>query len=159
MKDVELAYIAGSLDGDGCIMLQLIRREDYALGYQIRSSIVFYQKTQYKNFLIWLKSRLKDGYIRERNDGISEYTIVGFSPTKKVLSPLLPYLKLKKPQAKLAIKVIDQTPGAGKKYTPGQLLKLASQVDKFAQLNYSKKRKRTAAEVKEYLNSQGLLSP
>jgi hypothetical protein len=52
MTKEELAYIAGFLDGDGCIMLQLIWRHDYKLGYQIRASIVFYQKTQYKNFLV-----------------------------------------------------------------------------------------------------------
>ena len=159
MTKVELAYIAGFLDGDGCIMLQLIRRHDYVLGYQIRSSIVFYQKTQYKPFLIWLKNKFGNGYVRERNDGISEYTIVGFSPTSKALNLLLPYLRLKKSQAKLAIKVTSQAPGIGGKYTPKLFLKLARQVDEFAQLNYSKKRKRTSLEVQEYFESQGLLSP
>jgi len=153
------AYVAGFLDGDGCIMLQLIYRHDYILGYQIRASIVFYQKTKHKDFFVWLKSKLKDGYIRERNDGISEYTIVGFAPVKRVLTLLLPYFKLKKKQAKLAIKVISQTPGVRKRYTPGLLLRLAKEVDKFAQLNYSKKRKRTSVEVEEYLKSHDLLSP
>lgn len=153
------AYIAGFLDGDGCIMLQLIRRDDYVLGYQIRASIVFYQKTENKYFLVWLKNKLKNGYIRERNDGISEYTIVGFSPVKKVLTFLRPHLKLKKKQARLALKVIDKTPGQGRNYTPKLLLKLAKEVDKFAQLNYSKKRKRTSVEVEEYLKSHNLLSP
>ena len=32
-------------------------------------------------------------------------------------------------------------------------------VDKFAQLNYSKKRKRTSSEVEEYFRSHDLLSP
>jgi len=139
-------------------MLQLIFRHDYVLGYQIRASIVFYQKTQYKDFLFWLKKQLKDGYVRDRNDGMSEYTIVGYASVKRVLKLLLPYLKLKIRQAKLALKVIKQTPG-GKRYTPELLLKLAKEVDQFAKLNYSKKRWRTALEVKEYLQTHDLLSP
>ena len=140
-------------------MLQLIFRHDYVLGYQIRASIVFYQKTQYKDFLFWLKKQLKDGYIRDRNDGMSEYTIVGYTPVKRVLKLLQPYLKLKIRQAKLALKVIKQTPGGGKRYTPELLLKLAKEVDQFAKLNYSKKRWRTALEVKEFLQTHDLLSP
>ena len=31
------SYIAGFLDGDGCIMFQLIHRKDYVYGYQIRN--------------------------------------------------------------------------------------------------------------------------
>ncbi len=44
MQEIEKAYIAGFLDGDGCIMVQFVRRKDYVFGYQIRTSIVFYQK-------------------------------------------------------------------------------------------------------------------
>ena len=159
MTNEQKAYIAGFLDGDGCVMLQLIRRKDYIFGYQIRASIVFYQKTEYKQFLVWLKQKLKDGYISERNDGMSEYTIVGFTSVERVLNLLLPYLRLKRKQARLALKVISQTPGQGRKYKPQLLLRLAKEVDKFAQLNYSKKRKRTSVEVEEYLKSHGFLSP
>ena len=158
MRNTIKAYIAGFLDGDGCIMLQLIHRHDYVLGYQIRASIVFYQKTEYKDFLYWLKKKLKDGYIRDRNDGMSEYTIVGFRPVKKVLKLLQPYIKLKKEQVKISLKVINQTPG-GKRYTPELLLKLAKEVDKFAYLNYSKRRTNTSEKVEEFLKSRRLLSP
>jgi intein-encoded DNA endonuclease-like protein len=44
LKDEEKAYIAGFLDGDGSIMAQLVSRKDYRLRYQIRVSVVFYQK-------------------------------------------------------------------------------------------------------------------
>src|SRR3990170_1512030 len=93
----ELAYISGFLDGDGCIMLQLIFRHDYVLGYQIRASIVFYQNHKYTSFLEWLKKRFSLGYIRQRNDGICEYTIVGVKPVMGILKILYPYLRLKKP--------------------------------------------------------------
>ena len=72
MTKEDIAYIAGFLDGDGCIMLQLVYRHDYVLGYQIRASIVFYQKQQYIDFLAELKEQLGYGYIRKRNDCIAK---------------------------------------------------------------------------------------
>jgi len=49
MKDIsekEKSYIAGFLDGDGCVNAQIVRREDYRLRFQIRVSITFFQKTK-----------------------------------------------------------------------------------------------------------------
>lgn len=159
LKKEELAYIAGFLDGDGCIMLQLVYRHDYVLGYQIRASIVFYQKTQYKDFLIWLKSKFDCGYVRDRNDGMSEYTIVGSEQVASILKTLLPYLKLKEKQAKLALEVISKMPGSGRKMDADSLYKLSLLVDKFLKLNYSKKRTNTSLKVRDFLISHKLLNP
>lgn len=164
MKKEELAYIAGFLDGDGCIMLQLIYRKDYILGYQIRASIVFYQKRQYRYFLEEIKEKLIYGYIRERNDNMVEYTIVGFEPVSKVLKLLFPYLKLKKKQAQLALEIIDKIPKQAKtsnkvKIGARLLMELSFEVDKFASLNYSKKRTNTSKQVKEFLELHYFLNP
>lgn len=157
MTKQETAYIAGFLDGDGCVMLQLVYRHDYILGYQIRASIVFYQKQQNYQFLVWLKKKLTDGYIRNRNDGITEYTIVGTKPVIRILRLLKPYLRLKRKQAEVALKVLNQMPGSGRRMIPQLLLKLAHQVDKFADLNYSKKRTNTSKKVEDFLKSRYLL--
>ncbi len=157
MTSEELSYIAGFLDGDRCVMLQLVYRDDYVLGYQIRASIVFYQKQQKRNFLEWLKGKLQYGYIRERNDGMCEYTIVGREPVSSLLKFLLPYLRLKKKQAELALAVLDKMPGIGNKINPKLLITLAEEVDKFAYLNYSKKRTNTSSVVKDFLESRNLL--
>lgn len=160
MKREILAYIAGFLDGDGCIMLQLVYRHDYVLGYQIRASIVFYQKQQYKTFLLWLKNQFNGvGYVRDRNDGMSEYTIVGIDHAKKVLRVLLPYLRLKKKQAHIALKVINQMPGSGRKMTASKLLFLSKDVDQFLKLNYSKKRVNTSEKLKAFLTKKSYLIP
>ena len=156
MTKEELAYISGFLDGDGCIMLQLVYRHDYVLGYQIRASIVFYQKTQYKDFLVWLKKKLKFGYIRERNDGMCEYTIVGTNSVTYVLTLLKPYLKLKKKQLKLALSVLSRMPGRGRDIKPKLLLSLAKEVDKFVDLNYSKRRTNTSKKVEEFFKSHNI---
>ena len=38
-KDIDisnLCYIAGFLEGDGCILSQIVRRKDYKLGFELR---------------------------------------------------------------------------------------------------------------------------
>ena len=110
MSNEELAYIAGFLDGDGCVMAQLVRRKDYIYGYQVRVSIVFYQKQNHQEILQWLKGKLKYGYIRQRNDGMAEYTIVGFKEVEAVLKLLEPYLRLKRVLAGKVLKLIQVHP-------------------------------------------------
>ena len=148
VSNEELAYIAGFLDGDGCVMAQLVRRKDYIYGYQIRTSIVFYQKSRNQRILHWLKSRLEMGYIRHRNDEMTEYTIVGLREVDIVLTILLPYLRLKKELAEQVIKLIRAIP---KRMTPGELVRLSKIVDNTAKFNYSKKRTNTSAVIRSYL--------
>lgn len=159
MNKKELSYIAGFLDGDGCIMLQIVFRKDYKLGYQIRPSIVFYQKTKNRKFLEWLKNKLKAGYVRNRNDGMSEYAIVGVKPVMKVLIRIVDLVKLKKKQAILALSILKKMPENQKKMTPELLYRLSKEVDKFSLLNYSKKRKITSHQVRNFLKSRHLLIP
>ncbi|RLC37552.1 hypothetical protein DRH29_01650 [candidate division Kazan bacterium] len=157
MTETLLAYIAGFLDGDGCIMAQLVKRKGYIHGYQIRVSIVFYQKETKKDFLEWLKNQFKFGYVRVRNDQMAEYTIVGYQPVYDVLTKLLPYLRLKKT---LAQKVIDLCVlGIGSSHqrmSPRELLKRAALVDETAKYNYSKKRTINQTTVKKFLQTNNL---
>jgi hypothetical protein len=147
LSKTEKAYIAGFLDGDGCVMFQLVRRKDYVHGYQVRASVVFYQKTKHRAHLEWLKKCFACGYVRDRNDGMSEYTIVGIKPVMKTLSDLKPYLRLKKPHAELAERIFKALP---KRFTPDRLMSIAKLVDEFRDINYSKKRRNTAATLKEF---------
>ena len=158
MTNEELAYIAGFLDGDGCIMLQMIYRKDYLLGYQIRASVVFYQKQRNSTLLEWLKQVWKSGYIRNRNDGMCEYTVVGPKPVATLLTALYPYLRLKKQQATVALAVLAKMPD-GRLMKPNILYSLAKEVDQFAEFNYSKRRTNTSQQVKEFLVSHNLLDP
>jgi len=158
MSNEEKAYIAGFLDGDGSIMAQLISRKDYKLGYQIRVSVVFYQKNTHRKFLLWLKERLGYGYVRIRNDGMSEYTIVGFREVEHVLTLLYPFLRLKKALAKDVLGLIKQHPPQ-RKMTALKLISLSRLVDKTAGFNYSKKRTITSAVVIAFLRGQDKTSP
>lgn len=153
MSDEVAAYIAGFLDGDGSIMAQLVRRKDYKLGYQIRVSIVFYQKRNHNEILFWLKEQLHYGYIRDRNDGMTEYTIVGLTEVEQILQLLQDKLRLKKRLAHDVLKLIRLHP---KKMTAKKLIVLAEAADKTAEFNYSKKRTITALVVQAYLNDNKL---
>ena len=137
MPKLLLAYIAGFLDGDGCLMAQLVRHKDYVYGYQIRLSIVFYQKLQNVEHLVWLKKYFKSGYIRDRKDGMAEYTIVGVKPVAEIVKKLKPYLRLKKKPAEILL-TISRMP---RKPKPKEFLKFCKLVDESAKYNYSKKRK------------------
>ena len=154
MSDEVAAYIAGFLDGDGSIMAQLVYRKDYKFRYQIRVSIVFYQKQSHQQILFWLKEQLSYGYIRNRTDGMSEYTIVGMEQVALVLKQLVPQLRLKKQLATDVLQIIAKHPN---KMTPTKLVRLAVLVDKTATFNYSKKRTNTSQVVIEYLKSINLI--
>ena|SRR3989338_1267495 len=147
------SYIAGFLDGDGCIMFQLIRRQDYIHGFQVRASIVFYQKTNNRRHLEWLKGIFRLGYIRDRKDGMTEYTIVGLKPVIKILKLLRPYMRLKKAHADCGIEIFRLLKG---KFNLIKFIKAAELVDRFKELNYSKKRINTSKELKDYLRQHKL---
>ncbi|MBI1919005.1 LAGLIDADG family homing endonuclease [Candidatus Microgenomates bacterium] len=151
------AYIAGFLDGDGSIFLQLIRRKDYKFGYQIRASIVFYQHNSNKKILKWLKHKLRIGYLRDRKDGMTEYTIVGLEEVKRVIILTKPYVFLKRKQAELALRIIKRLERGN--ISAGMFLRIAKEVDKFKILNYSKKRTNTSLKVRKYFITHHLLSP
>jgi len=151
LTKLEKAYIAGFLDGDGCIMFQLIRRKDYRYGYQIRASVVFYQKTIHTGHLFWLQKKFNEvGYVRNRNDGMSEYTIVGISNVMAVLKILKPYVRLKKEHINVAFKIAKLLPRY-KRLDDVILLQVSQLVDSFGSLNYSKRRRNTSKELVAFL--------
>jgi lipoate-protein ligase A len=148
MDSIMLAYIAGFLDGDGSIFFQIVQRKDYRQKFQIRTSIAFYQKTNNTEILDWLKKIFGVGYIRHRKTGISDYTIVESKEVYKILKLLQPYVKLKKKQVELGLDTINKL---NNKKSYEDFLEICKLVDKFKELNYSKKRKITYDSVSKSL--------
>lgn len=95
----ELAYIAGFLDGDGSIMLQIKRRKESPQGFRVMATICLYQDSRHEAPLYWMKQKLGIGYISKRNDGITELRINGYKQVRDILEQLIPYIRFKKPQA------------------------------------------------------------
>ena len=156
MDPIILAYIAGFLDGDGSIFFQLVKRKGYIWGYQIRCSVAFYQKTEHADILEWLKSLFNRGYIRHRKTGISDYTIVEPEEVKNILLSLKPYVRLKHEQIELGIEILKLSKQV---INASDFLKTCQMVDRFKNLNYSRKRKITSEDVKELLKRHNHLTP
>lgn len=96
--NLNLAYIAGFLDGDGSLMLQLKSRSDTSRGVRFMATICLYQDTYHAQPLLWMQETLKCGYISSRNDGMTELRINGFAQVRNVLLALEPYIRFKKTQ-------------------------------------------------------------
>ncbi|WP_448380698.1 LAGLIDADG family homing endonuclease [Gloeomargarita sp.] len=158
MSPEVLSYIAGFLDGDGCINVQLVRRKDYRLGYQIRPSITFFQKRKHRAFLEWLQSVFQVGSIRERKDGMSEYSVVDVKAVEQVLSQLRPYIRLKQKQCDLVLEIVAELKHSAR-LSPQDFLALARKVDVFAELNDSKKRTIKSSQVAEFMRVRHILIP
>jgi hypothetical protein len=150
LTNEDACYIAGFLDGDGCLNAQIVRRNDYQLKFQIRITVTFYQKTRRHWCLLWFKKRLGGyGSVRKRKDGIvSDYTISGSSQVGEVLNVLRPFIRLKRPQRKLLEEIIQKLPTAK---DPQTFIELCERVDLFGRLNDSKKRTITSKIVRSVL--------
>lgn len=151
MKDLQekdLIYLAGFIDADGSIFAQLISKSDYKFKYQIRFTVQITQLTERKWFLNQIRDLIGVGTIRERKN-VSDYVLVEPRFVYKLLTQLQPFLILKKKQANLVLKIIEQLPSSKDSQT--EFLKLCKLVDQIAALNDSKKRKHTTSTVVEAL--------
>lgn len=139
LSSTQKAYLAGSLDGDGSIYVRLKPNAGYRYGFQVAPYIALFQsrkelkKFEKLCFLIGL------GYIRERKDGIVEYTIGREGAIRAFLKIVQPYLIMKKEQATLMLEILDMKAAIEDK---NDFRTLMDRIDRFRNLNYSKKRKR-----------------
>ena len=144
------AYIAGFLDGDGSLMLQLKKRSDGALKFRFMATICFYQDTRHDKGLLWIRKQLGIGHVAHRNDGMSEVRINGFVQVHDILTKLLPYLQFKKRQATMllkATKILSETPF--RMLSVKQKRDVIDCILAIQEENYVAKRKKTRSELFE----------
>ena len=101
--ETDSAYIAGFLDGDGSLMLQVKSRSDTKRHVRFMATICLYQDTRHEKPLYWIRERLKIGYISRRNDGMTELRINGFEQVRDILIALKPFIRFKAKQAQAMI--------------------------------------------------------
>jgi intein-encoded DNA endonuclease-like protein len=104
----QLAYIAGFLDGDGSIMLQMHRRQSGKEVYRVKTVICFYQDNRHLKEIEWIRQILGCGYIYIRSDKICELRIEGFQRVFEVLTDLKPSLRFKRKQVELMLELIPK---------------------------------------------------
>jgi len=150
------AYIAGFLDGDGSVYVRIKPHEGYKYKFQISPYIVFYQAKKNRLILEYLKDKMQVGYIRDRNDGICEYIIGDLNSIEKFIKWIGPYSILKRKQIQLMSKILQKKRNVK---SVDSFLELCRFIDKFKELNYSKKRKNTENQVRKVLKQRNLLTP
>ncbi len=149
---IDLAYIAGFLDGDGSLMLQLKKRKDGKLKWRFMGTICFYQDSRHEKPLSWIREVLGIGYLTKRNDGMSELRINGFSQIEDILTNLLPFIRFKKNQAQAlleAMKLLSKK--VSSKLSEKDLRKLTDCMLIIQNDNYVTKKKRTCEELLKVL--------
>jgi hypothetical protein len=98
------------------------------------------------------------GCIRERKDGMSEYSVAEVKGVEKVLSQLRPYIRLKQKQCDLVLEIVAELKHSAR-LSPQDFLALAKKVDAFEELNDSKKRTIKSSQVAEFMRVRHILIP
>src|SRR3990167_4186272 len=105
-----LAYIAGFLDGDGCIKVTIPKRDYAKFGYYFRIIVSFTQHIRDRQVLVWIKDKLKEGSISDYDlpgKHLSEYVIQDRKFNFRLLSNLRPFIVVKKKQLDLALEILS----------------------------------------------------
>ena len=150
---INLAYIAGFLDGDGSLMLQIKKRKDGKLKRRFMCTICFYQDSRHEKPLYWIKDIFEIGYISQRKDGITELRINGYKQIRDIMKKLLPFIKFKKDQAKAlynAANLLIQK--RGKLLKRNELLRLTDFISIIQRNNYLTRKKKTKTEILKILD-------
>ena len=151
-SNIDLAYIAGFLDGDGSLMLQIKKRADGKNKIRFMATICFYQDTRHEKGLFQIRKILGIGYLSRRNDGMSELRINGFETVKEILENLVPYIRFKRVQARTLLdscKILSKT--KFNLLNRKQLTKLVNLILVIQNENYVTKKKRTRSELFQIL--------
>ncbi len=133
------SYLAGFLDGDGSIYVRIKPNKSYRFGFQIAPTIAFFQSQKEEKRIKAIQKYYRVGYLRRRNDGIIEWIIGDENGIRFILKNTILYLQLKNQQAKLMLEILDKK---SKIKNKRDFVNLANRIEKFRELNYSKKRKK-----------------
>jgi len=139
LSQTQKAYLAGFLDGDGSIYVRLKPNSTYRYGFQVAPYIVLFQSQKEKENFKKICSLIGLGYLRVRKDGILEYIIGKAEGLREFLKIIKPFVILKKRQVALMTKILDKKEKVRNKNDFRRLIDL---IDRFRNLNYSKKRKK-----------------
>lgn len=104
LSEVERAYIAGLIDADGAIMALIERHSEKKFKFRVRIEMRLTQKEPY--ILKWIRSKLLIGKVRT-NRTTFDWLTREQNEIRNLLELLLPFMKIKNKQARLALKIID----------------------------------------------------
>ena len=151
-SNIEKAYIAGFLDGDGSVMLQVKRRSDTKRGLRFMATICLYQDTRHEKPLYWIQKVFGIGYIHKRNDGITELRVNGLQTVPKILAELQPFVRFKKIQVGAIIKACRILERDISKLSSQHLRQVCELILLIQNENYQSRHKKTKEELLKIFN-------
>ena len=118
MKKTDLAYIVGIIDGEGCIGIAHRKTKHHGVYYSANVSVAMVEEYIER----WLQMSFGGSVCIQRARKKTHRDCYRWYITSKqavdFLQAILPYLKIKRPQAEIAIKVEKLKPGYRKWATP-----------------------------------------
>src|SRR3989344_463454 len=140
-SEVELAYIAGFLDADGAIMACIEKHIGKRFGFRVRVSVKVTQHD--REVLDWMREKLQVGIVRANRPARARQTfdlhIRDREHVRQVLLALMPYVRVKRAQAQIALEILDIVVE-----TPEHVIQSAELADALSRFNVrSKNRRRT----------------
>ena len=133
-SEVELAYASGFIDADGSIMACIERHNEKKFGFRIRVVLKVSQKEI--TIIKWFLKTFKLGNMR-KNQTIYDWQIQNQKDCLKMLKIFLPYIKVKKRQAKIAIRILNTSVKTRK-----SLIHIANLADTLSRFNVRSKNRR-----------------
>ncbi len=129
VKETALAYIAGFLDGDGCIKARIDKQPNNKFGLRTRIAVTFTQHIRNRHVLVWIKNQLKNGSIADYSKKrLSEYCITDSKYIERLLRGLKPYVVNKHRQLDLALRLLALKDRFKNKISFNQALSLAIEI-------------------------------
>ena len=150
-SEVERAYIAGFLDADGAIMAVIEKHREKRFGFRVRVALKVTQHS--REILDWIQRMLRVGIVRANRLGDSRQTfdlhIRDRSDVRKVLEMLMPHLRVKIAQARIAIQILDSDIKSEQ-----DLIRNARLADALSRFNVRSKnrRKNFVSKIQEHLS-------
>jgi len=104
-SEVDKAYIAGLVDGDGAIMALIEKHAEKRFGYRVRVAL---KVTQYaRQDVDWLVEAMGAGAVRS-NRTCFDWLVRDQADVLRVLNMIAPYLRGKRRQAEIARQILRQ---------------------------------------------------
>ena len=146
-SEAELAYLAGFLDADGAIMALIEKHAAKRFGFRVRVFVKVSQNSS--EVLERFKRKFKVGRV-VKNRAAYDWIIKDQTHAQMILSVLIPYLQVKKTQARIASNILRRTIRSRE-----NLIENATLADTLSRLNVRSKnrRKNYAGMIKDYVSS------
>ena len=104
LSEVERAYLAGLLDGDGAIMALIEKHSEKRFGFRVRLEINATQS--HREDVAWLPGQTGVGYIR-RNLRTYQWVVRDQQAVRWLLDMIAPFTRSKTNQVALAIQILE----------------------------------------------------